>query len=336
MASMETEPSYQVSSDNTIDKLLQQGTTFRQTLQNPGVDAGSRCSAATILINLIKEALYQAPQGSTKLAELVQRSSPKYFEIFIASYPLDQNQIDLAMALLAMVYYDLEKYAEVGQLLTPALYAPAGNPGEPERIALLKWWTLSCALGHECKFEEVFMCTYNSWLIAQRLYGPSDPETMMFMYQLATSYSNIDQHEQAVALFPQVLDYYKTHMGPGDSDTLHILSALGNSYVGLERFAEAEKLDKERLGILVDIYGTDHPESLECRIDLVETYYWLKEYTLAWELGFEKFTVVKEKFGVSSDQSRRLRCLLSILYHKINPPEEDDEAMPVVSKRSGS
>ncbi|KAL4860545.1 hypothetical protein BDV12DRAFT_102777 [Aspergillus spectabilis] len=93
------------------------------------------------------------------------------------------------------------------------------------------------------------------------------------MANLARSYSDQGQWEEAKALEVQVLEIRKRILGPEHPSTLTIMANLASTYSDQGQWEEAKALKVQVLEIRKRILGREHPDTLTIMANLASTLY---------------------------------------------------------------
>ena len=89
-----------------------------------------------------------------------------------------------------------------------------------------------------------------------------DPDTLLSMMNLATSYAAAGRTQEALQLREETLQLMKAKLGPEHVNTLMSMSNLGASYYAAGRTQEALQLREETLQLMKAKLGPDHPYTL--------------------------------------------------------------------------
>jgi tetratricopeptide (TPR) repeat protein len=82
------------------------------------------------------------------------------------------------------------------------------------------------------------------------------------MYSLASSYTVLGRHADAVKLYEETLALQKARLGPDHPDTFQTMYNLAISYAELGRHADALRLREEALALHKARLGPEHPRTL--------------------------------------------------------------------------
>ena len=88
------------------------------------------------------------------------------------------------------------------------------------------------------------------------------PRHAQSMNNLAISYADAGQNEQALKLREETLALLKAKLGPDHPDTLRSMNNLASSYVAAGQYERALKLREETLALQKAKLGPDHPDTL--------------------------------------------------------------------------
>ncbi|KAH8813457.1 hypothetical protein DL96DRAFT_1821248 [Flagelloscypha sp. PMI_526] len=106
----------------------------------------------------------------------------------------------------------------------------------------------------------------------QAAVGNEHPNTLTSMSNLALTYFDLGQHQDAQTLHEQVLKGRRRTLGNEHQSTLKSMNNLALAYSGLGRYRDALKLHKDELGLCRQICGEEHPDTLISMNNLAITY----------------------------------------------------------------
>ncbi|KAH8806698.1 hypothetical protein DL96DRAFT_1822283 [Flagelloscypha sp. PMI_526] len=106
----------------------------------------------------------------------------------------------------------------------------------------------------------------------QKELGLEHPNTLTSMNDLASTYSDLGQHKDALKLKEQVLALRTQILGAEHPDTLITMNDLANTYSDLGQHKDALKLNEQVLALRTQILGKEHPGTLVSMNDLANTY----------------------------------------------------------------
>jgi eukaryotic-like serine/threonine-protein kinase len=133
--------------------------------------------------------------------------------------------------------------------------------------------------------------------IYTRLRGPDDPDTLLAMHNLASSYDMLGRFDEALKLREETLARRRAKLGSDNTDTIASMNNLGLSYGNVGRFADALKLREETLARFKAVEGKDHPDTLMAMNNLANAYFSLDRYDDALKLREEALVLYKAKVG---------------------------------------
>jgi tetratricopeptide (TPR) repeat protein len=117
------------------------------------------------------------------------------------------------------------------------------------------------------------------------------------MDNLATCYSALGRHAEALKLQAETLALMKVKLGPDHPETLGSMDNLATCYSALGRHAEALKLQAETLALQKAKLGPDHPVTLMSMNNVANGFFALGRYTEALKLREETLALKKAKLG---------------------------------------
>ncbi|KAH8834490.1 hypothetical protein DL96DRAFT_1810747 [Flagelloscypha sp. PMI_526] len=130
----------------------------------------------------------------------------------------------------------------------------------------------------------------------QRL-GASHPDTLASMSNLASTYSHLGQHRDALELREQVLKLRKLILGEEHPDTLTCMNNLASTYSHLGQHRDALELREQVLKLRQRILGEEHPHTLTSMNNLASTYSHLGQHRDALELNEQVLKLQKRILG---------------------------------------
>jgi eukaryotic-like serine/threonine-protein kinase len=133
--------------------------------------------------------------------------------------------------------------------------------------------------------------------IYTRLRGPDDPDTLMAMHNLASSYDLLGRVDEALKLREETLALRRAKLGSDHPDTLAAMNNLGLSYGNAGRLADALKLREETLAGFKTLRGPDHPDTLMAMNNLANGYFALSRNAEALKLREETVALYKKTLG---------------------------------------
>ena len=102
--------------------------------------------------------------------------------------------------------------------------------------------------------------------------GPTTPQTLGAMNNLASSYDQAGRRVEALKLREEVLALRRKGSGPEHPDTLGAMSNLALSYAEAGRLDEALKLREQVLALRRKVSGPEHPDTLGAMDNLAFSY----------------------------------------------------------------
>jgi eukaryotic-like serine/threonine-protein kinase len=133
--------------------------------------------------------------------------------------------------------------------------------------------------------------------IYTRLRGPNDPDTLLAMHNLASSYDMLGRIDEALKLREETLARRRAKLGSDNLDTIASMNNLGLSYGNVGRMADALKIREETLTRFKAVEGKDHPDTLMAMNNLANAYFALGRYDDALKLREETLALYKAKVG---------------------------------------
>ncbi|KAH8804040.1 hypothetical protein DL96DRAFT_749023 [Flagelloscypha sp. PMI_526] len=120
-----------------------------------------------------------------------------------------------------------------------------------------------------------------------QIFGSEHPDTLLSLSNLASTYSSLARHADALALREVVMELRLRILGLGHPDTLWSMHNLAITYFDLARHADALNLQEEVLELRRQILGLEHPDTLCSMNNLASTYSALARHADALELKEE-------------------------------------------------
>jgi tetratricopeptide (TPR) repeat protein len=112
------------------------------------------------------------------------------------------------------------------------------------------------------------------WLVAEdeRVFGPSDSETLSARNNLAYAYTSAGRFEEAISLLEQTLADGERLFGDDVQGNLAFRSNLARAYMEVGRLRDAVALHEQTLADSERTLGPDDPRTLTCRDSLAGAY----------------------------------------------------------------
>jgi serine/threonine protein kinase len=192
------------------------------------------------------------------------------------------RQIEKAKAILTSIFRDLNPRLE--RQGGPPLQAQLGSRldqaaalleeeavGDPLEVARLQL-TLSAAQVNLGYPERAIALCHKAHKTLEVLLGPSHPDTLRSLNDLASAYKVAGQLHKALALYEQALASHQAHLGAGHRHTLIAKSNLAEAYLAVGYRDKALKLHEETLALRKTHLGADHLDTLASMANLAATY----------------------------------------------------------------
>ena len=238
--------------------------------------------------------LQHSTQGNNKFYSM-HRLVQTYLQIHCSSVQ-EHKASQLVVCLLgsAITIGKDYEYVEFDRLLTP-------------HLQLMKIADVVEALDHEM-FGGVLREQGNALLSVMHLdhcltiqrenLGPDHPDTVLTMGNLANSYSDLGQHQQALKLNEQVLKKQREILGPDHPHTVLTMGNLAYSYSHLGQHQQALKLKEQVLEKQREILGPDHPHTVFSMGNLASSYSDLGQHQQALKLKEQVLEKQREIPGI--------------------------------------
>jgi CHAT domain-containing protein/tetratricopeptide (TPR) repeat protein len=136
--------------------------------------------------------------------------------------------------------------------------------------------------------------------IVESVYGIDQPETALFLRDLADLYRNVGDYGKAIPLFRRALTIREKSSGREHPDTAACLNDLAVAYMDLGNYDQAEELLKRALAIREKALGVDHLDTAESVNNLAAIYSARKQFEESVRL-FERALQIKEKKLAADD-----------------------------------
>ncbi|KAJ7765237.1 P-loop containing nucleoside triphosphate hydrolase protein [Mycena metata] len=144
-----------------------------------------------------------------------------------------------------------------------------------------------------------------------QLLGENHPDTLLTMSNLASSYSNLGEHQKAKELQVIVPEKWKQVLGDSHPDTLLTMGNLASSYSNLGEHQKAKELQVIVLEKQKQVQGENHPHTLHTMGSLANSFSNLGEHQKAKELKVIVLEKQKQMLGLGEhQQAKELRVLV--------------------------
>ncbi len=152
--------------------------------------------------------------------------------------------------------------------------------------------------------------------------GPTHPDTIGSMRNLANSYAAHGRDEDGARLEEEALALARVALGPDHPDTLMIRNNLALSYAALRRFEDALKLQQETLALVAAKLGPNHPDTHSSRINVAKALTDLEQYDDAVTLLRE--TLAGQQINPGPDHPHTLQTMYSLArnFHSLGQYDE--------------
>ncbi|KAH8834424.1 hypothetical protein DL96DRAFT_1810696 [Flagelloscypha sp. PMI_526] len=121
-------------------------------------------------------------------------------------------------------------------------------------------------------FQECAAVYEQETSMMQKEFGLEHPDTLTSMSNLASAYSDLGRHKDALELMNQVLALSNQILGEEHPDTLTSLDNLASIYSDLGQYQEALKLIEQVLHHRTRILGEEHPDTVTSMNNLASAY----------------------------------------------------------------
>ncbi|KAJ7787055.1 hypothetical protein B0H14DRAFT_3163453 [Mycena olivaceomarginata] len=155
--------------------------------------------------------------------------------------------------------------------------------------------------------------------------GDNHPDTLRTIGNLASTYSDLGEHQKAKELQGIVLVKQKQLLGDNHPDTLHTMGNLANTYSNLGEHQKAKELEDIVLEKQKQVLGDNHPDTLRTMGNLAIRYSDLGEHQKAKEL--EDIVLEKRKQLLGDNHPDTLRAMgnLAIRYSALGEHQKAKE-----------
>ncbi len=179
--------------------------------------------------------------------------------------------------------------------------------------------------------------------VARKLFedhrGPNDPNTLLSMNNLATSYRTLGRPKEALELYQAVADRRKAILGLDHADTLKSLHNLANSYSDLGQWQGALLLDKLVYARRLATLGPDDRDTLLSMASLASSHASVHEHEEALKLREEVLKRCRAKFGPEDAAAISAMINLANTYSRLDRHDEAltlrEEAVALMRVNSG-
>ncbi len=122
------------------------------------------------------------------------------------------------------------------------------------------------------KYKEAATMAEQAVALAQRVLGPSHPDTLSSVNNLAFFYQAQGRYSEAEPLYKRALAAFERALGPEHPSTLTSVNNLAGLYDAQGRYGEAEPLYKRALEASERALGKEHPNTLTIMNNLAALY----------------------------------------------------------------
>jgi serine/threonine protein kinase len=147
--------------------------------------------------------------------------------------------------------------------------------------------------------------------------GPSHPDTLNSMSNLAIGYLDAGRLAEAIAMHAETLKIRKAVLGPEHPDTLRSMGNLVIGYRTAGRLNEAIALNEETLQLMKAKLGADHPDTLRCMSSLAYNYFLAGRAAEAVTLDEKTLRLRKAKLGPTHPDTLRSMNNLALAYYGV-------------------
>ncbi|KAJ2981238.1 hypothetical protein NUW58_g6735 [Xylaria curta] len=158
--------------------------------------------------------------------------------------------------------------------------------------------------------------------ILERVLGPTHPNTLTSMNNLAGIYNEQAQLDKAKSLCAKVMEIRKTVLGPEHPETLQSMSILSTIHWGQGQWKEAESLEMQAMEIRKTVLGPEHPDMLQAMANLATVYYSQDRWKEAQSLLAQVLGVEKTVFGPEHPVTLNTMSNLASTYYRQGQQEE--------------
>jgi tetratricopeptide (TPR) repeat protein/CHAT domain-containing protein len=150
--------------------------------------------------------------------------------------------------------------------------------------------------------------------LAERIFGPRDPNTLTSLNNLAFLYQSQGRYGEAEPLFAQALQTSRESLGESHPSTLTILNNLALIYQNQGRYGEAEPLLAQALQLSRESLGESHPTTLLTINNLAMVYQNQGRYGEAEPLLAQALQLSRESLGESHPTTLTILQYLAMVY----------------------
>jgi tetratricopeptide (TPR) repeat protein len=204
------------------------------------------------------------------------------------------------------------------------------------RLRLTAGWTFWC-LG-AAKIAEEQLETARR--ILTRLRGPDHPDTLLSMNRLATCYTDLGRHAEALKLHEETWAVRKAVLGSDHPETLITMNNVAFGYATAKRFDEAIRLGQAVLELRTKTLGPEHTHTLMSRMVLARSYGMAGRYAEALQLGEETLALQKTTLAPHHPLTLRSMFNLALTYAKLGRQDEAlklrEAVLPLMQAKVGT
>ena len=131
------------------------------------------------------------------------------------------------------------------------------------------------------RYDEAVAAVEQLYAYKRQAYGPTDPDTLATIVNLASLQSAAGLNEPAEELLTAKLSVIEEELGEFNYVTVAAMHALAGIYYEQGRYEESLPLLNERLQRMVTMHGADSPEVLAPRMDVAQVHSELGDYERA-------------------------------------------------------
>jgi tetratricopeptide (TPR) repeat protein/CHAT domain-containing protein len=211
-----------------------------------GAEVGSDLNNLALLVRY---------QGRYTEAELLYKRALDIDEKVLGSH---HPNIGTELNNIAELYRLQGRYAEAEPLYKRALTIfEARDPENSNVSAALN--NLGLLYSAQRRYVEAEPLYQRAIAIAERVFGPADPQVSIRLNNLALLYWYVDRYTEAEPLYRRALTIAEQSLGPDHPDVANRLDNLALLLWREGRYSEAEPLYKRALEINIRALGDDHP-----------------------------------------------------------------------------
>ena len=276
---------------STIALALQQAATARER-DRATLEAAKASEVRDFLVSMFTSSQPNRQLGDTlSVGDVLELGAARADSLH------DQPQLRaLMLVTIGDVYRVLGRYDRAEPLLTRALDEYDSMPDAPPLDRAGALTSIANLHFNLQQFAEAVPPTREALEIQRRELGPSHPEVLTSLGNLATLTGRAGDPDSALALHAEVLALRRA-LGPQEQSVAVTLNNMGSLLLGADRYAEAEPYLREALEIQLRLLPREHPDVALSMSNLASLYREQGRYDEAEPLYREALALRRSVYG---------------------------------------